>query len=123
MRASGRAQLFNGCQSSVGIVSSECEASVCVPSPDSGACCCKGPCLETDGVCCTPDLSEEECEALDDVCIYAGEGTSCDDDDGDGRPDACQQPIPTVSEWGLVILTLLLLIAAKLRFGSRPIFE
>ena len=28
-------------------------------------------------------------------------------------------PIPTVSEWGLVILTLLLLIGAKVYFGLR----
>ena len=28
-------------------------------------------------------------------------------------------PIPTVSEWGLVVLTLLLLIGAKIYFGRR----
>jgi len=29
-------------------------------------------------------------------------------------------PIPTVSEWGLVVMTLLLLTGAKVYFGWRP---
>jgi hypothetical protein len=31
----------------------------------------------------------------------------------------CGAPIPTVSEWGIVILTLSLLTGAKLRFGRK----
>jgi hypothetical protein len=34
--------------------------------------------------------------------------------------DDCAKIIPTVSEWGLVVLTLLLLIGAKIHFGLRP---
>lgn len=56
------------------------------------------------------------------------------DSDGDGVPDCtdecpgaddalfapeCQDAIPTVSEWGLVVLALLLLTAGKLFFGVR----
>lgn len=57
-----------------------------------------------------------------------------DDADGDGVPDCidqcpgvddavfapeCVGQIPTVSEWGLVILALLLLVAGKVYFGRR----
>jgi hypothetical protein len=56
------------------------------------------------------------------------------DDDGDGVPNCndqcpgvddgvfapdCQTAIPTISEWGLVILALLLLVAGKVYFGRR----
>ena len=56
------------------------------------------------------------------------------DADGDGVPDCidqcpgvddavfapgCQDAIPTVSEWGLVVLTLLLLTGAKVHFGRK----
>jgi len=42
------------------------------------------------------------------------------DTDGDGIGDACEVGgIPTVSEWGLAILMLLLLTAAKVYFGRR----
>jgi len=44
------------------------------------------------------------------------------DGDNDGIGDACRGPIPTVSSWGLILLTLLLLIGAKLRF-SRHVYS
>ena len=40
------------------------------------------------------------------------------DDDANGIPD-CLEKIPTVSAWGLVIITLLLLAAGKIDFGRR----
>jgi len=42
------------------------------------------------------------------------------DDNGNGIPD-CLEPlvIPAVSQWGLLILTLLLLVTAKVRFARR----
>ena len=58
-----------------------------------------------------------------------------EDDDGDGVPNCDDQAggvddglygdvdpgaIPTVSEWGLVIMALLLLAAGKVYFGRRP---
>jgi hypothetical protein len=42
------------------------------------------------------------------------------DTNGNGMPDCLEsQPIPTVSEWGLVVLTLLLLTGSKIAFGRR----
>lgn len=52
-----------------------------------------------DGVACTADSCDEAADA-------------CVNDDAD-----CA--IPTVSEWGLVVLTLMLLIGAKVYFGRR----
>jgi len=42
--------------------------------------------------------------------------------DGNGVDDACDEEheiVPTVSEWGLVAMTLVLLAAAKVYFGRR----
>jgi hypothetical protein len=36
-----------------------------------------------------------------------------------GDVTCSREPIPTVSEWGILILTLSLLTGAKLRFGHR----
>ena len=43
------------------------------------------------------------------------------DNNGDGIDDACPNPaaIPTVSQWGLIIMTLLLLTAATIMFGRQ----
>ncbi len=38
----------------------------------------------------------------------------------DAMAGNCPQTIPTVSEWGLVVLSLLLLVCGKLYFGRRP---
>lgn len=38
---------------------------------------------------------------------------------GNGVPDCTGEPIPTVSEWGIVIMALLLLAAGKIYFGTR----
>jgi hypothetical protein len=44
------------------------------------------------------------------------------DTDGDGIDDACSSTaIPTVSEWGLLVLTLLFLIGGKARFSRRSL--
>ena len=45
------------------------------------------------------------------------------DADGNGLDDLCDtgKAIPTVSQWGLLIMTLLLLTGAKLCFGRRPV--
>jgi hypothetical protein len=62
-------------------------------------------------------------------CV-SGTAVSCDDGQ-DCSVDTCNEPdgscshdtsgcsIPTVSEWGLVVLTLMLLIGAKVYFGRR----
>ena len=89
---------------------------------------------------------EEECDGTDDANCPGGCGLLCTcpaaagpecgngiveiGEECDGTDDAacpgqcredctCPPPIPTVSQWGLLILTLLLLIAAKLSFSYR----
>jgi hypothetical protein len=87
-----------------------CSEVMCIPA--TGACCNAdaGP-LATEGICEVTTLAECRCEK----CIWTKEA-SCDAID-------CQNvfvTIPTVSEWGLLILTLLLLIGAKIYFGAHP---
>ena len=77
----------------------------------------------SDAAC--PGACNENC-----VCGFCGDGIAgpgeeCDNDGtacplGSCESDCtCTIEIPTVSQWGLVILTLLLLIAAKSHFGYR----
>ena len=50
-----------------------------------------------------------------------GEDDTIDDDDS-GIPDCVEQaPIPTVSAWALVVMTLLLLLLGKVYFGRRNV--
>ncbi|MFQ5495617.1 MAG: DUF4215 domain-containing protein [Phycisphaerae bacterium] len=83
---------------------------------------CSELCLREPGACCLPGatcvthLNEADCLAQGGA--YAGDGTSC----------ACraQAPIPAISQWGLVAMTLLVLAAgtvvlARRRRVSRPI--
>jgi hypothetical protein len=73
------------------------QAGACPPIV-TGACC-----LDRDT--CVPDQTESECADQDG--IYQGNGTQCVPD------DLCLRPyIPTVSEWGLVVMTLLVIAAA-----------
>ena len=92
------------------------------------------------------NLPGEECDGADDFactgqcqtdCMCPVPGTVCGDnvregtEQCDGMDDAacpglCQanctcsgEPIPTVSEWGMVILMLSLLVGIKLKFGRR----
>ena len=63
---------------------------------------------------CPETLMGEEFKGEGSVCLgpVAGENS--------GGPDRlCADVIPTVSEWGLVVLTLLLLTVGKLYFGYR----
>lgn len=110
----------------------ECTDDVC-----DGAGACDYPINGLCGACC---LSGGECndEVQAATCLTLGgtfvaAGTNCDsDDDGDGIADPCDLcagvddglfapecvgAIPTVSEWGLVVLALLLMIVAKLAFA------
>ncbi len=78
-------------------------------------------CVEADcelGACCLEFggcdvLSREECESLEGS--FAGAGSSCDSD------DVCTDAVPTVSAWGLVVLSLVLLTGAKITFGRRMV--
>ncbi len=63
-----------------------------------------GACCADDGTC--TETTEADCDGT-----WLGLGTDCD-------PNPCAQPpIPTVSEWGLIIMTLLLLTAGTIIFG------
>jgi len=66
---------------------------------------------------CNGDRACGDCNqnGILDSCDIAS-GTS-PDADGNGTPDDCFIAIPTVSEWGLAVLALLLLVTAKLKFG------
>ncbi len=82
--------------------------------------CIAAGCEAVTGACCDPDpfggctdgLTLAECTC--DGCEWT-KLASCDD-------VTCtpSQPIPTVSAWGLTILSLLLLTGAKIRFGRFP---
>ncbi len=71
-----------------------------------GACCLK----DTDGQCVDYAI-EEECPHAD-LKFFPGRG--CDE-------ISCDEiTIPTVSQWGLIVLTVLLLSGIKVIFGRRP---
>jgi hypothetical protein len=75
-----------------------------------------GACCFDDGSC-TNGLTQVACEAAGGE--FNGLGSTClGDHNGDGKDDLCGA-IPTVSEWGLAALTLLLLAGGKVYFGRR----
>jgi hypothetical protein len=79
---------------------------------DENSCDCPQDCgptpLNEDPSSSCHDGKDNDCDGLVD----------CDDPDC-GLDPACMGIIPTVSEWGLVILTLLLLMAAKIYFSHQ----
>ncbi len=104
---------------------------------ESGQCGCGEEEIDSDGDGCNDCVDEcpddpTTCEAG--ICGCGATANDREDNDGDGvlncvdqcpgiddnvfAPD-CKGNIPTVSEWGLVILALLLLVAGKVYFG-RP---
>ena len=113
-----------------------CTATGCQYS-DNGACqaCC------IDGTC--SELRITDCQAsggrpqgvgstcLDIVCGYCGNnvvdaGEQCDGSADSACPGACLSnctcpgDVPTVSTWGLVILSLMLLVLARIRWRTDP---
>jgi hypothetical protein len=75
------------------------------------------PCIPDTGACCDHDTFGGCTDS-----IFAGcqggklewiKGASC------ATYECLHEGIPTVSEWGLVVLTLLLLVGAKVYFGRR----
>jgi hypothetical protein len=55
---------------------------------------------------------------IPDECDVAPDGASSDSNNN-GVPDECEAAIPTVNEWGMVVMTLLLLVAGTLVFSRR----
>ncbi len=97
------------CDDGVDCTVDSCDESLdmCMNTPNDAACddglFCNG--LEV----CDPDL---DCVVGDDPC---GLGLSCEEE-----ADECVEiAVPAVSEWGLIIITLLLLAASKICFGRR----
>ena len=76
------------------------------------------------GVCDGRDIGEgtsEDCQrnGVPDECDIAS--STSDDDNDNGVPDECEAPIPTVSEWGIVAMALLVLTAGTIVLtGCRP---
>ena len=82
------------------------------------------------GACCL-DLNDNQ--FVEDLCVeidefgchsqggsFLGIGSVCEgDQDGDGNDDACERLIPAVSQWGLIVLALLLLAVGKVSFRRR----
>lgn len=79
-----------------------CEDVFC-PEPVPGAC-CFGP------GDCQDDMTAGECAAAGGS--FQGDETTCEN-------IVCPEAVPTVSEWGLIIMTLLLLTAGTIVFGRR----
>jgi hypothetical protein len=71
------------------------------------------------GGACEDGLTQADCLLARGT--YHGAGANClGDSNGNGIDDLCEEaPIPTVSEWGLLILALMLLTSIKIKFGGR----
>ena len=79
----------------------------------------QGACCLDDGSC--QNLTEDAC-AMIAGSSFRGAGTSClGDNDNSGEDDACDDPIPAVSDWGVLVLTLLLLTSGTLLFRGFPL--
>ncbi|MCH7884827.1 MAG: IPTL-CTERM sorting domain-containing protein [Planctomycetes bacterium] len=79
-----------------------------------GSCCDSGNGMPGAASCDSTILADCQC----DTCTWT-KGGNCADLKAEGL--CLVNPIPTVSEWGLVILTLLLLTGAKIYFGRRRV--
>ncbi len=74
------------------------------------ACPCGACCLKDTGGQCVDDAVEEECPHAD-LKFFPGRG--CDE-------IICEEIlIPTVSEWGLIVMMLVLMTGARVYFGNR----
>jgi len=79
----------------------------------------RGDCLEHTGACCDEDtfggcevLTESACTCK--KCVFHKDEACAD-------VVCVHKAIPTMSQWGLAVLTLLLLIGAKVYFGRRQV--
>jgi hypothetical protein len=84
------------------------------------ALCAQVACEEHRGACCVDGFCEDDVPFSECDSDKWFKDTPCDDAEVFAICEA-QRGIPTVSEWGLVVLTLLLLTAWKVYFGRRPV--
>lgn len=94
------------CDDGVACTDDACVGRTCESVPNNANC--------DDGLFCTgtETCSANGCSSSGNPCA---EGLVCNED-----TDTCDNPvIPTVSEWGLVVMALLLLAGAKVYFGRR----
>jgi hypothetical protein len=99
------------------IVEASCQGSQRVWA--QGTTCGEGACIADTGACCDHGVFGGSCR--EDVSLSECSCGRCEWTKG-GRCadlDCVHDTIPTVSEWGLVILTLSLLTGAKIYFGRR----
>ncbi|MCK4342807.1 MAG: choice-of-anchor L domain-containing protein [Phycisphaerae bacterium] len=83
---------------------------------DGSECLAYGACCLEDGYC--QEMTEADCEATGGE--FLGDGTMClGDSNENGIDDACEAHVPTVTEWGLIVLTVLLLAAGTIIFSRR----
>ncbi|MDO8631071.1 MAG: IPTL-CTERM sorting domain-containing protein, partial [Phycisphaerales bacterium] len=99
-----------------------CTTDSCATAGCSHANICGACCMLTGN--CVDSVTLSDCLGFPGDNDFHGPGSVCAGDaDNDGTDDSCglgrPDQIPTVSEWGLVILTLLLLTGAKVCFGAR----
>ena len=79
---------------------------------------CGACCVIEDGSC-QDNMTAAQCAALPGETTFHMGLLCLGDADGNGVDDLCEIEIPAVSEWGLVILALLLLTVGKVYFGQR----
>jgi hypothetical protein len=101
---------------------SACETYSCDPSGATPGNC--GAVTETCGACCQSsgtcvnDTNVSDCEASGGR--FVGVGSVCfGDGDGNGVDDVCEERIPTVGGWGMMVLCLFLAAGLASRFGRR----
>jgi len=79
---------------------------------------CDGACCTADGACTV--TSELICRKQPVTGTFLGFGTAClGDNDGNGVDDRCESNVPAVSEWGVGLMVLLLLLVATLAIRGR----
>lgn len=82
----------------------------------TGRCCASPTTLPSQ---CWDSVSPGECEAFGPGTSFQQDATCQGDQNGDGADDSCALAIPAVSEWGLLVMSLILLALTKVLFGFR----
>jgi len=85
-----------------------------------GGACGSTPCVTIQGACCVQTEQTAECtQTSQAACATLGGTWTRETDCSAVECEPLFTPIPTVSEWGLVIMALMLLVGGKVYFGRR----